>query len=44
MHYTKPSASRLLELMEQIVVILDGVMGTIIQSFLIAIFTFPAET
>ena len=44
MHYTKPSASRLLELMEQIVVIRDGAMGTMIQSFLIAIFFFPAET
>ena len=59
MHYTKPSASRLLELMEQHIVILDGAMGTMIQqhnlteedfrlwfphSFLIAIFSFPAET
>ena len=43
MHYTKLSASRLLELMEQIVVIRDGAMGTMIQSFLIAIFFFPAE-
>ena len=31
MHYTKPSASRLLELMEQHIVILDGAMGTMIQ-------------
>jgi len=31
MHYTKPSASRLLELMEQQIVILDGAMGTMIQ-------------
>ena len=31
MHYTKPSASRLLELMEKHIVILDGAMGTMIQ-------------
>ena len=31
MHYTKPSASRLLELMEQHIVILDGAMGTMVQ-------------
>ena len=31
MHYTKPSASRLLQLMEQQIVILDGAMGTMIQ-------------
>ena len=31
MHYTKPSASRLFELMEQQIVILDGAMGTMIQ-------------
>ena len=31
MHYTKPSASRLLQLMEQKIVILDGAMGTMIQ-------------
>ena len=31
MHYTKPSASRLLELMEHHIVILDGAMGTMIQ-------------
>ena len=31
MHYTKLSASRLLELMEQHIVILDGAMGTMIQ-------------
>ena len=31
MRYTKPSASRLLELMEQKIVILDGAMGTMIQ-------------
>ncbi|MDP6522529.1 MAG: homocysteine S-methyltransferase family protein, partial [SAR324 cluster bacterium] len=31
MHYTKPSASRLIELMEQHIVILDGAMGTMIQ-------------
>ena len=31
MHYSKPSTSRLLELMEQHIVILDGAMGTMIQ-------------
>ena len=31
MHYTNPSASRLLELMEQHIVVLDGAMGTMIQ-------------
>ena len=31
MHYTNPSASRLLELMEQYIVVLDGAMGTMIQ-------------
>ena len=31
MHYTKPNASRLLELIEQHVVILDGAMSTMIQ-------------
>ena len=31
MHYTKPSVSRLLELMEQHVVLLDGAMGSMIQ-------------
>ena len=33
MHYTKPSASRLLELMEHQIVILDGAMGTMIQQY-----------
>ena len=31
MHYTKPSTSILLELMEHHIVILDGAMGTMIQ-------------
>jgi len=31
MYYSKPSASRLLELMDQQIVILDGAMGTMIQ-------------
>ena len=31
MHYTKLSAYRLLELMEQDVVIIDGAIGTMIQ-------------
>ena len=45
MHYTKPSASRLLQLMEQQIVILDGAMGTMtFPSFLIAIFSFPDKT
>ena len=33
MHFTKPSASRLLQLMEQQIVILDGAMGTMIQQY-----------
>ena len=35
MHYTKPSASRLLELMEKHIVILDGAMGTMIQQHIL---------
>ena len=31
MHYTNPSASRLLELMDQHIVVLDGAMDTMIQ-------------
>ena len=31
MHFIKPSSSRLLELMEQHIVILDGAVGTMIQ-------------
>ena len=33
MNYTKPSAARLLKLMEQQIVILDGAMGTMIQQY-----------